>query len=225
MTTSYAEARSGVERLVDRFAGLSALNRKHYNEAATRQEFILPMFGALGWNVTNTHEVSPEEKVSRGFVDFAFRIGSIPRGLPSINLPAFDLAQLKLVILPAIMLAVVGSLDSLLTSLVADAITKTRHNSERELIGQGLGNVLAGMIGGLPGAGATMRTVVNVKSGGRLYLSGLIHALLLLAVTRLLSARNGTTCTATAWRRGCGDWSRRASTRACNRFRAICFPC
>jgi type I restriction-modification system DNA methylase subunit len=79
MTTSHAEARIEVERLVDRFADLSARNRKHYNEAATRQEFILPLFGALGWNVTNTHEVSPEEKVSRGFVDFAFRIGSIPR--------------------------------------------------------------------------------------------------------------------------------------------------
>jgi SulP family sulfate permease len=110
------------------------------------------------------------------------RIGSIPRGLPSFNLPAWDLDQFRLIIIPAIMLAVVGSLDSLLTSLVADAITKTRHQSERELVGQGLGNVLAGMIGGLPGAGATMRTVVNVKSGGRMHLSGVIHALLLLSV-------------------------------------------
>ena len=80
-----------------------------------------------------------------------------------------------------------GSLDSLLTSLVADAMTKTRHESERELIGQGLGNVLAGMIGGLPGAGATMRTVVNVKSGGRMHLSGVIHAALLLSILLVLA--------------------------------------
>jgi SulP family sulfate permease len=110
------------------------------------------------------------------------RIGNIPRGLPSFNLPDFDLAQFKLIIFPAIMLGVVGSLDSLLTSLVADAMTKTRHGSERELVGQGIGNIAAGLIGGLPGAGATMRTVVNVKSGGRLHLSGVVHALLLLAI-------------------------------------------
>ncbi|ANM32321.1 hypothetical protein ABI59_17245 [Acidobacteria bacterium Mor1] len=110
------------------------------------------------------------------------RIGSIPRGLPDIALPAWDFDQFKLIVVPAIMLAVVGSLDSLLTSLVADAVTKTRHNSEQELIGQGLGNMLAGTIGGLPGAGATMRTVVNVKSGGRMHLSGVLHSLLLLAV-------------------------------------------
>ena len=110
------------------------------------------------------------------------RIGTIPRGLPSISLPDFEFEQFKLILLPALMLAVVGSLDSLLTSLVADAITKTRHNSERELVGQGLGNVLAGLIGGLPGAGATMRTVVNVKSGGRTNLSGVVHALLLLSI-------------------------------------------
>ncbi len=110
------------------------------------------------------------------------RIDIIPRGLPDLALPAWDFDQFKLIVLPAIMLAVVGSLDSLLTSLVADAVTKDRHNSERELVGQGLGNILAGAIGGLPGAGATMRTVVNIKSGGRQHLSGVIHALLLLAI-------------------------------------------
>lgn len=115
------------------------------------------------------------------------RIGAIPRGLPSLDLPEWDFNQFQLIIIPAVMLAVVGSLDSLLTSLVADAVTKTRHSSERELVGQGLGNVLAGMIGGLPGAGATMRTVVNVKSGGRTHLSGVIHAVLLLAILLALA--------------------------------------
>jgi len=76
---SYAEARIEVERLVERFARLSAHNRKRYNEAATRQAFILPLFDALGWNTRDTREVSPEEQVSRGFVDFAFRIQGIPR--------------------------------------------------------------------------------------------------------------------------------------------------
>jgi len=79
MTVSYSEARIEVERLVDRFASLRAHNRKRYNEAATQQEFILPLFDALGWNTRDTREVSPEEKVSRGFVDFAFRIQGIPR--------------------------------------------------------------------------------------------------------------------------------------------------
>ena len=79
MPASYSEAKTEVERLVDRFAGLRAHNRKRYNEAATRQEFILPLFDALGWNTRDTREVSPEEKVSRGFVDFAFRIQGIPR--------------------------------------------------------------------------------------------------------------------------------------------------
>ena len=106
------------------------------------------------------------------------RIGAIPRGLPSLSVPDFELDKFMMMLAPAIMLAVVGSLDS----LVADAVTKTRHDSEQELVGQGIGNVLAGLIGGLPGAGATMRTVVNVKSGGRSHLSGVIHAMLLLAV-------------------------------------------
>jgi type I restriction-modification system DNA methylase subunit len=79
MAVSYSEARIEVERLVDRFAGLRAHNLKRYNEAATRQEFILPLFDALGWNTRDTREVSPEEQVSRGFVDFAFRIQGIPR--------------------------------------------------------------------------------------------------------------------------------------------------
>lgn len=79
LVSSYAEAKIEVERLVDQFASLSTRNRKRYNEAATRQQFILPLFRALGWNIENTREVSPEERVSRGFVDFAFRIRGIPR--------------------------------------------------------------------------------------------------------------------------------------------------
>ncbi|MEQ9565308.1 MAG: SulP family inorganic anion transporter, partial [Pseudomonadales bacterium] len=79
-------------------------------------------------------------------------------------------------------LAALGTIDSLLTSLVADNITGARHHSDRELIGQGIGNTVAGLFGGLPGAGATMRTMVNIRAGGSGPLSGVIHALILLAV-------------------------------------------
>lgn len=106
-------------------------------------------------------------------------IGHIPVGLPEFNLPQFSLQQWSLIFTLGLTLALLGSLDSLLTSLVTDSITQTRHKSNKELFGQGLGNVLCSFIGGLPGAGATMRTVVNVRSGGRTELSGVIHALFL----------------------------------------------
>ncbi len=117
-------------------------------------------------------------------------IGEIPSGLP---LPFFANSSVSLgeiswgavitaALIPGLTLAGLGSIDTLLTSVVADNITKTKHNSNRELIGQGIGNAIAGLFCGLPGAGATMRTVVNVKSGGRTQLSGMIHALFLLAI-------------------------------------------
>jgi SulP family sulfate permease len=81
------------------------------------------------------------------------RIGEIPRGLPTPSIPEWDFAMFQLILAPAVMLAIVGSIDSLLTSLVADSITKTHHDSERELMGQGIGNIVAGLIGGLPGGG------------------------------------------------------------------------
>ncbi len=109
-------------------------------------------------------------------------IGSIPTGLPEIFWPIFSSSQLSLIVSAAMSLAVLGAIDTLLTSLVADSLTKTEHNSNRELIGQGIGNALTSFVGGLPGAGATMRTVVNVKSGGTTRLSGALHALILLGV-------------------------------------------
>jgi len=82
----------------------------------------------------------------------------------------------------ALLLAMLGSIDSLLTSLVADDITRTQHDSDKELIGQGMGNIVAGLFGALPGAGATMRTVVNVRAGGKTAFSGVTHSLFLLAL-------------------------------------------
>ncbi len=110
------------------------------------------------------------------------RIGDIPSGFPTLRLPTFNLRELDDMLRYGIMLAVLGAIDSLLTSLVADSISQTQHNSDKELIGQGIGNVVSGLFGGLPGAGATMRTVVNVQAGGRTPLSGIIHALVLLLV-------------------------------------------
>ena len=110
------------------------------------------------------------------------RIGTIPSGLPELHLPYLTFNNLKNILGYGLMLAVLGSIDSLLTSLVADNITRTQHDSDRELIGQGIGNLLSGLIGGLPGAGATMRTVINVQSGGRTPISGIIHALILVVI-------------------------------------------
>ncbi len=109
-------------------------------------------------------------------------IGEVPKGLPNPVMPEIGLANLPGIVEASFILALLGSIDSLLTSLVADSITRGRHNSDRELIGQGIGNIAAGLIGGLPGAGATMRTVVNVRAGGRTPLSGAFHAVVLLAL-------------------------------------------
>lgn len=109
-------------------------------------------------------------------------LGNIPSGLPSFRMPVFDQAAMTLVIEAAFILAVLGAIDSLLTSLVADNMTRTRHDSNQELIGQGVGNAVAGLFGGIAGAGATMRTVVNIRSGGHTKISGMIHSLVLAAV-------------------------------------------
>ena len=112
--------------------------------------------------------------------DLLPRIGDIPEGGLQFNMP--DFKYRTLILTGGLQLAVLGAIDSLLTSLVADNITQTRHDSNRELIGQGIGNAVGGFFGGLPGAGATMRTVINVKSGGSTPLSGMTHSIVLLIV-------------------------------------------
>jgi SulP family sulfate permease len=109
-------------------------------------------------------------------------LGDIPTGFPELLLPAITLADFPGMIGWALILALLGTIDSLLTSLIADSVTRTHHQSNRELFGQGIGNMIAGLFGGIPGAGATMRTLVNVRTGGRTPLSGMIHALVLLAI-------------------------------------------
>jgi len=123
------------------------------------------------------------------FVAIYRDIGQIPSGFPKLNLSIFTGFQLK-AILPyvatAFSLAFLGAIDSLLTSIVADNKTKTRHNANKELVGQGVGNSIAALFGGIPGAGATIRTIVNIDAGGKTKLSGIIAGLLLLVILLLL---------------------------------------
>jgi len=109
-------------------------------------------------------------------------IGEIPDKIPSMNFPTFHLEELNKILTIGMSLAILGTIDSLLTSLVADSLTKEHHNSNKELVGQGLGNAFVSLFGGIAGAGATMRTVINIKSGGTSRLSGVIHALFLLSI-------------------------------------------
>ena len=116
-------------------------------------------------------------------------IEEIPSGLPIFNIEIFsqfNLGSITPYIFTALTLALLGAIDSLLTSVVADNMTKTKHNPNKELIGQGVGNSIGALFGGIPGAGATIRTVVNIKAGGKTRLSGMMAGLLLLIILLVL---------------------------------------
>ena len=110
------------------------------------------------------------------------RIGEISSGFPQLHLPYFELNKLSKMLIDAAVLGMLGCIDALLTAVIADSITRTEHNSNKELIGQGLGNLVSGLFGGIAGAGATMGTVVNIQAGGRSALSGISRSLILLVV-------------------------------------------
>jgi SulP family sulfate permease len=110
------------------------------------------------------------------------RIGVIETGLPKIQLPTFTLTNMTIMLVDGVMLGMLGCIDTLLTAVVADSLTRTEHKSDKELIGQGIANVVSGLCGGLPGAGATMGTVVNIQTGAQTAVSGLTRALVLLVV-------------------------------------------
>lgn len=114
-------------------------------------------------------------------------IGAISVGLPTLQIPTFTTNQIQTMLVDGLVLGMLGCIDALLTSLVADSLTRSEHNSNKELIGQGIGNLVSGLFGGLPGAGATMGTVVNIQTGGRTAVSGLSRALILLIVVLGLS--------------------------------------
>ena len=112
-------------------------------------------------------------------------IPQIPEGLPEFKaeiFTSFSLASIKPYIFTALALSLLGAIDSLLTSIVADNMTKTKHKPNKELVGQGIGNSIAAMFGGIPGAGATIRTVVNINAGGKTKLSGMIAGVLLFVI-------------------------------------------
>lgn len=115
-------------------------------------------------------------------------IGEIPMGLPQFAVPlSFDILKLSTILTLAITLALLASIDSLLTSIVADSKTKTKHDPKKELIGQGLGNMFCSFFGAIPGAGATMRTVININSGATTKLSGIVHSITLLLIVLFLA--------------------------------------
>ena len=109
-------------------------------------------------------------------------IGDIPRSLPSFALDWISFKELQTIIPLALTLALIGSIDSLLTSLVADSLTRTKHNPNKELFGQGISNIITGMFGGLGGCGAAMRTIVNIKAGGSSRLSGIVYSIFLVMI-------------------------------------------
>ena len=110
------------------------------------------------------------------------RIGEIASGFPKLQVPTFAPAQLQTMVVSAAVLGMLGCIDALLTAVIADSVTRTEHDSNKELIGQGLGNLVSGLFGGIAGAGATMGTVVNIQAGGRSALSGITRALVLMVV-------------------------------------------
>ena len=110
------------------------------------------------------------------------RIGIIPSGLPSINWPHFESPVIIEMIIDGLVLGTLGCIDTLLTAVIADSLTRKEHDSNRELIGQGIANFFSGLLGGLPGAGATMGTVVNIQSGGKSPIAAIARAFILLLV-------------------------------------------
>jgi SulP family sulfate permease len=110
------------------------------------------------------------------------RIGDIPVGLPTLQMPTFNATQMVTMLVDGAVLGMLGCIDTLLTAVIADSLTRTEHKSNKELIGQGIGNLVSGICGGLPGAGATMGTVVNIQTGATTALSGITRALILLVV-------------------------------------------
>ncbi len=117
-------------------------------------------------------------------------ITAIPQGFPLPKWEIFtelSIGQLLPYVFTALTLALLGAIDSLLTSVVADNMTKTRHKPNKELIGQGIGNSISAMFGGIPGAGATIRTVVNINSGGKTRISGMVAGIVLLMILLLFS--------------------------------------
>jgi sulfate permease, SulP family len=110
------------------------------------------------------------------------RVGEIPMGLPEVAFPRFSTAQLSLILIEGMVLGLLGSIDTLLTAMISDSLTRREHDSNRELVGQGIANMTTSFFGGLPGAGATMGTVVNIQVGARSPVAAIVRALILVLI-------------------------------------------
>ena len=110
------------------------------------------------------------------------RFGGIPAGLPMLNIPAFHFSHLRPLIGPAITVAMLGAIESLMSAVVSDRMSGDKHNPNVELVAQGIANIVSPMFGGLPATGAIARTATNIRSGGRTPVAGMTHALTLLAI-------------------------------------------
>lgn len=110
------------------------------------------------------------------------RIDEISLGLPTLHFPTFSISEIQFMLVNGMVLGALGCIDSLLTSVIADSLTRSEHKSDKELIGQGIGNLVSGVFGGLPGAGATMGTVVNIQTGARSAFSGVSRSIILLVI-------------------------------------------
>jgi sulfate permease, SulP family len=131
---------------------------------------------------------------------FQIRTAGDPIGLAPFHIPTIDMALLRDLIGPATAIALLGAIESLLSAVVADGLSGERHDSNTELVAQGIANIVCPFFGGLPATGAIARTSANVANGGRSPVSGVVHALTLLAIV-LLFAGLRPLCRWLLWRR------------------------
>ncbi|MDT8322549.1 MAG: sulfate permease [Bacteroidota bacterium] len=110
------------------------------------------------------------------------RFGAVPSTFPAPHFPALSWEAVRELFSPALTIALLGAIESLLSAVVADGMTGTRHRSNMELIGQGVGNMLSPLFGGIPATGAIARTATNIRNGGKTPVSGIVHAVVLLLI-------------------------------------------
>ncbi len=110
------------------------------------------------------------------------RFGEISSALPTFSFPKTDLTTVRMLLLPAFTIAILGAIESLLSAVVSDGMLGTRHRSNMELVAQGTANIASGLFGGIPATGAIARTVTNINNGGRTPVAGIVHALTLLVI-------------------------------------------
>lgn len=134
-------------------------------------------------SVTILHIVVEFEGVST--IGSAF--GGIPQGMPQFRIPSLSWTKMMELIGPAFTIAILGAIESLLSAVVADGMAGTRHNSNQELVGQGIANILAPLFGGFAATGAIARTATNIRNGGNSPLSGIVHSITLLIILLLLA--------------------------------------